>query len=123
VFGVGLTRSAPWGTLTLGKWSCRQAFQFSSSELLPGAVDSTFVKNASLIGWNEVASFEPFGSESNRSSYLQWAIPMSNITVRLIYLHLRITLISIGQVGTESIQPIPTYTNVNGNRSLALIDV
>ncbi|KAI0034553.1 aspartic peptidase domain-containing protein, partial [Vararia minispora EC-137] len=89
VFGVGLTRSAPWGSLTLG------------------AVDSTFVKNASLIGWNEVLPFEPFvGSTGNASSYLQWAITMSNITV-----------------GNQSIQPIPSYPQANRNKSIALIDV
>lgn len=49
--------------------------------VLVGAVDSTIVTNVSLIEWIEVVPFEPFGSESNVSSYLQWAIPISNITV------------------------------------------
>jgi len=88
VFGVGLTRSEPWGTLALG------------------AVDSTFVKNASFIGWSQVVPFEPFGAESNTSSYFLWTIPMSSIAV-----------------GSQSITPIPTYPAANANRSLALIDV
>jgi hypothetical protein len=46
-----------------------------------GAVDSTVVKNISLIEWNEVVAFEPVGIESNVSSYLEWAIPISVITV------------------------------------------
>lgn len=29
-------------------------------------------------------SFAPFGAESNTSSYLEWAIPMGNISVRVI---------------------------------------
>ena len=46
-----------------------------------GAVDSTIVKNVSLIEWMEVAPFEPVGNESNVSSYLEWAIPISTLTV------------------------------------------
>jgi hypothetical protein len=49
--------------------------------VLVGAVDSTIVTNVSLVEWIEVTPFEPIGSESNVSSYLQWAIPISNITV------------------------------------------
>jgi hypothetical protein len=57
----------------------------SSSDLARvGAVDPTVVANVSLIEWHEVIPFEPFGSESNVSSYLQWAIPISTITVRSI---------------------------------------
>ena len=89
VFGVALTREEPWGTLALG------------------AIDSTYVKNASLIGWNEVVPFEPFlAVGGNQSSYLQWAIPLSNISV-----------------GSQVFNPIPTYSNVMGNKSIALLDV
>lgn len=35
----------------------------------------------SLIEWNEVVPFAPFAAESNTSSYLQWAIPLSRIAV------------------------------------------
>ena len=89
VFGVALTREEPWGTLALG------------------AIDSTYVKNASLIGWNEVVPFEPFlALGGNQSSYLQWAIPLSNISV-----------------DSQVFNPIPTYSNVMGNKSIALLDV
>ncbi|KAI0313749.1 acid protease, partial [Amylostereum chailletii] len=88
LFGVALTRAEPWGSLALG------------------AVDSTYLKNASLIDWNEVVPFEPFAHENNRSSYLQWAIPMSGISI-----------------GTQFLKPIPTYPNATANQSLALIDV
>ena len=47
-----------------------------------GAVDSTIVTNVSLIEWHEVVPFEPVGSGNNVSSYLEWAIPISTITVR-----------------------------------------
>ena len=46
-----------------------------------GAVDSTVVKNVSLIEWIEVAPFEPVGNENNVTSYLEWTIPISTITV------------------------------------------
>jgi hypothetical protein len=46
-----------------------------------GAVDSTIVKNVSLIEWMEVAPFEPVGNDNNVTSYLEWAIPISTITV------------------------------------------
>ena len=46
-----------------------------------GAVDSTVVTDVTLIEWIGVVPFLPFGSESNASSYLQWAIPISTITV------------------------------------------
>ena len=49
-----------------------------------GAVDPTVVTNVSLIEWHQVVPFEPFGSESNVSSYLQWTVPISTITVRSI---------------------------------------
>lgn len=49
-----------------------------------GAVDSTIVSDVSLIEWIEVAPFEPVGIESNVSSYLEWAIPISTITVRTL---------------------------------------
>lgn len=48
---------------------------------LSGAVDGSVVTNITAIVWNEVMSFAPFGSESNSSSYLQWAIPLGGISV------------------------------------------
>ena len=42
------------------------------------------VTNRSLIEFNEVVPFAPFGSESNSSSYLQWAIVLDEISVRPI---------------------------------------
>lgn len=63
LFGVSLTRNST-GTLTIG------------------AIDSSIVKNISNVEWNEVVPFSPFASESNTSSYLQWAIPLSSFAVR-----------------------------------------
>ncbi|KAI0303828.1 aspartic peptidase domain-containing protein, partial [Multifurca ochricompacta] len=88
LFGVSLERNASFGSLSIG------------------AVDSTIVTNASLIEWNEIAPFEPFGSESNASSYLQWAVPISNITV-----------------GTQTFTLEPTYPQANANHSVALFDI
>ncbi|KAF8227298.1 acid protease [Tricholoma matsutake] len=87
LFGLSLTRNAS-GTLSMG------------------AVDSSVVTNASLINWNNVAEFSPFGAESNVSSYLQWAIPMS----------------SFGANGTQ-ITPTPTYANFTHNTSLVVFDI
>ena len=39
--------------------------------------------NRSLIEWNEVVPFAPFGAESNASSYLQWTIVLEGVSVRL----------------------------------------
>lgn len=52
------------------------------SQPFEGAIDSSVVKNASLINWNHVVDFAPFNTESNTSSYLQWAIPISGFSVR-----------------------------------------
>lgn len=87
LFGLSLTRNTS-GTLSIG------------------AVDSSVVTNASLISWNNVAEFSPFGAESNVSSYLQWAIPIANF----------------GANGTQII-PQPTYANFTQNSSLALFDI
>ncbi|KAI0077907.1 acid protease [Panus rudis PR-1116 ss-1] len=88
LFGLSLTRNSS-GTLALG------------------AVDGSVVTNASLIDWNEVVPFAPFGSESNTTSYLQWTIPLSTIFV-----------------GNTSIAPQPTYPNATSSSySLALLDV
>ncbi|KAG6872671.1 hypothetical protein C0995_007780 [Termitomyces sp. Mi166 len=87
VFGLSLTRNST-GTLSLG------------------AVDSSIVKNASLISWNQVIDFAPFGSESNSSSYLQWAIPISAVAIN----------------GTQ-IKPSSTYPNITKKTSLALFDI
>jgi hypothetical protein len=83
LFGISLERNATPGSLSLGKVRC------SPNGLPPdlmhvGAVDSTIVKNISLIEWNEVVPFEPVGIASNVSSYLEWVIPISVITVNTL---------------------------------------
>ncbi|KAI0049746.1 acid protease [Auriscalpium vulgare] len=88
VFGVSLTRNASQGSLAFG------------------AVDSSVVTNASSIDWNTVVPFEPFGSESNSSSYLQWAIRLSSV-----------------KVGATTLTPQPTYQQANSNHSIALVDI
>ncbi|KAH9481352.1 Aspartic protease [Psilocybe cubensis] len=87
LFALSLTRNAS-GTLTFG------------------AIDSSVVTNATNIGWNKVAQFPPFGAESNVSSYLQWAIPITGIAVN----------------GTQ-FTPTSTYANIGLTRSLALFDI
>jgi hypothetical protein len=88
-----------------------------------GAVDSTIVTNVSLIEWIEVTPFEPIGSESNVSSYLQWAIPISNITVsnlRVLRFHAHAAVL---QVGNRTYALQPTYPQQNSNHSVALFDM
>ncbi|KAF8638272.1 hypothetical protein AX17_002294 [Amanita inopinata Kibby_2008] len=87
LFGVSLTRNYS-GSLTIG------------------AVDSSVVTNASQINWNKVVEFPPFGTESNSSSYLHWAIPMSGFSV-----------------GTIRMSPQPTYPKNTKNSSYALFDI
>ncbi|KAF8632240.1 hypothetical protein AX15_001990 [Amanita polypyramis BW_CC] len=87
LFGVSLTRS-------------------SSGSLTIGAVDSSIVTNGSQINWNKVAEFAPFNTESNSSSYLQWAIPMAGFSV-----------------GGARLYPQPTYPSVTKNQSYALFDI
>ena len=53
----------------------------SSGSLTLGAVDSSIVTNSTRIGWNKVAQFQPFSAESNTSTYLQWAIPITGFSV------------------------------------------
>ncbi|KAG6837380.1 hypothetical protein H0H93_010538 [Arthromyces matolae] len=79
---------------------------FTEGTLSIGAVDSSVIKNTSLIGWNQVVDFAPFRGESNVSSYLQWVIPMSAFAVN----------------GTQ-FETSPTYPNVTANVSLALFDM
>lgn len=86
MFGLSLTRDDD-GTLALG------------------AIDVNVVQNVSAIEWHKVMPFSPFGSESNSSSYLVWAV--------------RIT--EVGVNGT-SITTQPTYPNIT-TESLALIDI
>ncbi|THH09160.1 hypothetical protein EW145_g2211 [Phellinidium pouzarii] len=86
MFGLSLTRQSN-GTLTLG------------------AIDAGVVKNVSSIEWHKVMSFSPFGSESNTSSYLQWAVRMPGFGVN----------------GT-TFKTNPTYPNIT-ETSLALLDV
>jgi hypothetical protein len=78
----------------------------SAGSLSLGAVDSAIVTNVSRIEWHEVTPFQPFGSENNVSSYLQWTIPISTITV-----------------GTQIFVLEPTYPQANSNRSVALLDI
>ncbi|KAJ7127027.1 aspartic peptidase domain-containing protein [Mycena epipterygia] len=78
----------------------------ASGSLSLGAIDTTIVTNVSKIGWNKVVEFSPIGSESNASSYLHWATPLSAFAVN----------------GTR-VSPIPTYANVTANSSLALFDI
>jgi len=87
LFGLSLTEDAN-GTLAFG------------------AIDSSIVKNVSNIGWNQVASFSPYNTESNTSSYLQWAIAISGFAVN----------------GTQLLAS-PTYPAATMNISLALFDI
>lgn len=43
------------------------------------------VKNASRIDWNNVVEFSPFTTESNSSSYFQWAIALRGLSVRNVF--------------------------------------
>ncbi|EIW57558.1 acid protease [Trametes versicolor FP-101664 SS1] len=89
LFGLSLTRDSS-GTLALG------------------AIDGSVVTNRSLVEWNEVVPFAPFlsDSNSNASSYLQWALVLENISVN----------------GT-AVTPEPTYPTQTLNSSIALFDV
>ncbi|KAF8149990.1 aspartic peptidase domain-containing protein [Crassisporium funariophilum] len=78
----------------------------SSGSLTLGAIDGSVVTNMSRIGWNKVAQFPPFSAENNISSYLQWSIPLTGISVN----------------GTQ-FDPIPTYASIGRIHSLALFDV
>ncbi|KAH9959623.1 aspartic peptidase domain-containing protein [Russula dissimulans] len=78
----------------------------ASSSLSLGAVDSTIVSNISLVEWMEVTPFEPIGNRSNVSSYLQWAIPITNITI-----------------GNQTFALQPTYPAANSGHSVALLDI
>ncbi|KAF9450359.1 acid protease [Macrolepiota fuliginosa MF-IS2] len=78
-----------------------------SGSLSLGAIDASIVTDPRNISWNSVAQFSPFNAEnSNTSSYLQWAIPLS----------------SFGVNGTQ-LAPLPSQANATGNVSLALFDV
>lgn len=87
-----------------------------------GAVDSSVVQNASQIGWNKVAQFEPFGVENNVSSYLQWAIQISGFSV-CSSAHVYIFILNQSQVNGTQMAPVPTYPLQTKNISLALFDV
>lgn len=83
LFGIHLPQNlSSTGSLSLGK----EAFGFTSRWLITraGAIDASIVTNRSLIEWNEVVPFAPIGSTSNVSSYLQWAIRLSGISVCLV---------------------------------------
>lgn len=100
------TRLAQAGQLEYPFFGVSLEHNSTNGYLSIGAVDSTIVTNASLIEWIGVIPFEPIGSESNVSSYLQWAIPISNITV-----------------GNQTFALQPTYPQQNSNHSVALFDI
>ncbi|KAH9903035.1 acid protease [Cubamyces lactineus] len=76
-----------------------------SGSLAFGAIDGSVVMNRTLIEWNEVVPFAPFGAESNTSSYLQWTVVLEGVSV------------NGSTVGLQ-----PTYPAQTFNSSLALID-
>lgn len=78
----------------------------SSGSLTIGAIDGSVVTTFSRIEWNDVVEFPPSGAESNVSSYLHWAIPLTAISVN-----------------DTQIKPAPTYPNIRHGASLALFDV
>lgn len=86
MFGLSLTREG--GSLSLG------------------AIDASIVTTPRNLSWNNVAEFSPFGSESNTSSYLHWAIPLTSFSAN----------------GTQ-LTPIPSQAAATRNVSLALLDV
>lgn len=81
LFGLSLTHNSS-GSLTLGAETVIPNKPCTDASI--GAVDGSVVQNISEIQWSEVVPFSPFGSESNTSSYLQWAIPLTGISVRHI---------------------------------------
>ncbi|KAI0001510.1 aspartic peptidase domain-containing protein [Russula compacta] len=101
-----LAKSAQEGLLDYPFFGVSLKRNSSSGSLSIGAVDSTIVNNVSLFEWIEVTPFEPLGIESNMSSYLEWAIPISNITV-----------------GNQTFTLQATYPQANSNNSLALFDI
>jgi len=88
IFGLSLTGNAS-GSLSIG---ASLSFLVAPSQLMvvtsTGAVDSSVVTNVSEIKWNEVIPFPPFGSSMNTSSYLQWAIPFTGLSVSIIWVFL-----------------------------------
>ena len=82
LFGLSLTRNSS-GSLTLGASAIPLVGCVGfSCALATGAVDGSVVTNISLIHWNPVVPFAPsLGSASNTSSYLQWTVPLGNISV------------------------------------------
>lgn len=100
-FGVSLERNASYGYLSIGELCFPLVNGLPPDLVLVGAVDSTIVTNVSLIEWIEVNPFKPIGSESNVSSYLEWAIPISTITVsdlRVLQFHAHA---AVGRSGTN----------------------
>jgi len=87
LFGISLTRNLT-GSLSLG------------------AIDASIVTDPQNISWNDVAQFSPFSAESNKSSYMHWAIPLTSFSVN----------------GTQ-MAPLPSQAHATGNTSLALFDV
>ncbi|KAF8505186.1 aspartic peptidase domain-containing protein [Gautieria morchelliformis] len=89
IFGLSLTRGIS-GTLSMG------------------AIDKSIVSDASLISWHDVVPFAPFPDENATATslYLQWAIPLDNVTAN----------------GT-AIELHPTYPNITGASPLALFDI
>jgi len=78
----------------------------ATGTLTIGAIDSSVVVNSSKVVWNEVIPFAPFANQGNSSSYLQWVIRLSSFSVN-----------------ATGYLPIPTYSNITKNASLALFDI
>jgi hypothetical protein len=53
-----------------------------------GAIDGGVVDDAASIEWHRVVPFSPFGTETNTSRYLQWAIEITGIFVCSAFLRL-----------------------------------
>lgn len=98
---MSLEHNASNGYLSLGEVCCPPVNGLPVNLVHVGAVDSTIVTNVSLIEWMEVTPFEPFGFESNVSSYLQWAIPILNVTVSNMRVHRFHAHAAVGRSGTK----------------------
>jgi hypothetical protein len=95
-----LERNSSYGSLSIGEVCCTPN-RLPPEHLRVGAVDSTIVNNVSLFEWMEVVPFRPIGAQSNVSSYLQWAIQISNITVSNLASSLAHAHAAVGRSGTR----------------------
>jgi len=123
IFALSLTTNSS-GTLTLGlSTQLISIVDVWQEPCILGAIDSSVVTNVSQVGWNKVAQFPPFSAENNISSYLQWTIPLSGISVTTSRYFMRVWLNFTLKVNGTQFTPLPTYTNNSQNHSLALFDV